>query len=649
MKEDIYGRLREKCQQLALGKSVRSRNVLSRILKDIDGQFIPLMRGEINVRSFPQCGAKTAIEIEEVLEQLRPFFNEFIQIYKTDSASPEKMDAKLIAYDYPFLSEDEQAFVASFLQAEGHFPHFYLASRYFHKTANRHVQIFALANGILDGHVSFEVIGRKFGMSRERVRQLSLTSVIHADDAGKLWNKNRWRAQGLLDKQLLSASTIHWDEIQQKEMVGNLDLYAALAIIRQMVPVYIISVRGDGRRANTRFSEDIPWQTPDVIFGYDHSRGSFPYESVLSIVGHEAALQRITDSKLSLSNLVNPFFKEKHNDSFRQTVINNLREMLPLFKDVETDGDDIIFRANHLNYTEAIYQILQCRGEAMTLDEIFTEFLKLYPDDHHTDTSFIRSYMLRDGRFEAVGSKSTYQLREWQRFAGALGDLAVHILEKSEEPINVTTLCQQMMEQRPGTTLKSCNTSIYIAVCACRLLYYTDSTILEEEDDEEDLSQSEKRKRRSFVGLFDREYDARFWPSTVTMEGTIRGIRRFIAENGRWPFASGKSKLEHSLYHVMRKYTKKQRLTEDERQRYEQGLADIHPYDFPQSERDQSFMLHCRQFKDYWWRNLHYPTGKLMTWYQSQCAKAAQFTGFRKYHFEQLQAVIASTQDNSSI
>ena len=648
MEENIYSRLREQCQLLAMGKSVRTQNVLNRILKDIDGQLVPLMRGEADVRSFPQCGAKTAIEIQDVLDELRPLYDIIVKTYGTDFAAHEKMDVQMIGLDYPFLTKSEQDFVASFIQAEEHYPLFFLATRYFRTTKNRHTQVFAYANGIMDGHISFETIGRKFAMSRERVRQLSLISVVHADDAGKLWHKNRWRAQGLLDLQLLSAATLHWDEIQQKELVEDLDLYAALTIIRQMIPINIVTIRGDGRRANTRFSEEIPWQTPDVIFGYNISQGTFAYENVLGIVGHEAALQRITDSRMSLSELVTPFFKDKHSDSFRQTVINNVRAVLPLYKDVETDGDDIIFRANHTNYTEAIYQILLRKGEAMTLDEVFAEFRQLYPDDHHTDASFIRSYMLRDGRFEAVGSKSTYQLREWKRFAGALGDLAVHLLEKSEEPINVTTLCQQMMEQRPGTTLKSCNTSIYIAVCAGRLMYFTDVTLLEKEVDEP-ISPSEMRKRRSFVGLFDHEYDARFWPSTITMEGAIRSIRRFIAENGRWPFASCKSKLEHSLYHVMRNYDKNQRLTEDERRLYEQGLADIHPYDFPHSEREQSFMLYCRQFKDYWWRHIHFPKGKLMTWYQAQCAKTAEFTSFRKYHFEQLQAVIATVKDNSSI
>ena len=98
----------------------------------------------------------------------------------------------------------------------------------------------------------------------------------------------------------------------------------------------------------------------------------------------------------------------------------------------------------------------------MTVDNIFAEFKQRHPEDHHTDSSFIRSYMLSDKRFEAVGSKSTYQLSEWKRFAGTLGALAEHILMAYDNPVKVDELCEMMREQRGNTTRNSLFNHVYI-------------------------------------------------------------------------------------------------------------------------------------------------------------------------------------------
>ena len=302
------------------------------------------------------------------------------------------------------------------------------------------------------------------------------------------------------------------------------------------------------------------------------------------------------------------------------------------------EGDKIIFKANRTNYMEEIYQILQRKGQAMTIDDIYDEFRQLHPEDHHTDNTFIRSYMLRDNRFEAVGSKSTYQLREWGRFSGALGDLAVHLLKDSDKPIKTTTLTQMMMEKRPATTFKSCNTSIYIAVNNGRLLFY----ICAEADGENYTDTADDEGNPSYVGLFDRQYPQRFWPSPLTVEGAIRSMRRFLMEKGRWPFASGKTGIEPMLYYTLRKYTKKRCVTDAELKRYQQGMADINPDEYPSNERELLFQSRCQELMDYHKRLHHLPTqGRLYSWYKALRDQKDQLTGFRKNAFLRLKTAIS--------
>ena len=628
-------------QMLEAIDDVRTRNLISRNIKDYT-QAEEYLNDKTLIYKWHGAGQQS---VERVSCFLQEFFRECQLVV---SGQKEGTATMLTAIDYPFLTDEEKDFLVSFLQTEGRYPVLFIASRYLQRTTNRQAQVFARANGIVGGHQRLEVIGQEYGLSRERVRQLGVMSILDAEDASLVWDMVRWQSIGFLRQPLLTESNIGWATLRQKEHLGDMDFYGALAIIRQMVPLNIVALRADGRRANARLTSDTPWQMPDVLFAYDKRLACFSFENALAVVGHEASLQCIKDRSMSLTGIVDRHFVGKHSEEDRQSVISVMRAVLPLFSDVETEGDDIVLRANRLNYADEIYRILQRRGEAMPLNAIYEEFRLLHPDDHHTDNSFIRNYMLRDERFEAVGSKSTYQLREWERFAGSLGDLAFHLLETCDEPIRVDTLCQRMLQMRPTTTLKSCETSAYLAVTARRLLYYIDNTVSDENDtdeaDDETTDVADGETGRYYVGLFDRQYPGRFWPSPLTVDGAVRSLRRFVTEYGRWPFASAKTGVEHKLYYVMRKYAYKRCVSDDELQRYQQGMADVSPDDYPASERDLQFQRHCCEVSDYCARHHHLPlSGKLLSWYQSQCSQADQLTGFRKYQFRQLQLAVASS------
>ena len=79
-----------------------------------------------------------------------------------------------------------------------------------------------------------------------------------------------------------------------------------------------------------------------------------------------------------------------------------------------------------------------------------------------------------------MGSKSTYQLREWGHFAGTIADLAERILSSEPHPLLVGELTQRIIAERQNTTLNSIYTTIYLTVCEGRLSYYIDNEADEE-------------------------------------------------------------------------------------------------------------------------------------------------------------------------
>ena len=85
-------------------------------------------------------------------------------------------------------------------------------------------------------------------------------------------------------------------------------------------------------------------------------------------------------------------------------------------------------------------------------------------------------------------------------------------------------------------------------------------------------------------------------------------------------------------------------ITEEEGLRYQQGMADINPLDYPYSERDQVFLNRCRELDNYCQRYHLLPTtGKLILWYRQQLSQIKLLSDFRRYHLQKLLSVIGAT------
>lgn len=726
MEERIRDMMITKCRQLAEGMSARVVNIVAWMTQNVEGRLMPLLRGEADVRRIPYCGAKTAIYIEAILQELRDFYQQlqeqtadaaaeasgqesflfvtptdihfsflpqdepteqriqtafeqmleevpdmrvrnlirthlksyreaeqyinhpsliwkwygagqivvehirlfldkFREEYLSRANSLPDTDAVSIRSDYTFLSDEEQAFVTSFYKAHGRYPVWFIALCYYRRASERPSQAFARVNGLWGRYDSIQTLAEEYGLTLERVRQLSRFTFRDKKDIPPVWSRERWATASCYQQPVLTEENTHWAELCQLEQLGDLDFYAGLAILSKVRPIGVVALMADGTSANGRRAKDDPWQQPEVLFGFDLRLNSFHFAACLKELGHEATLQRINDKTQPLEAVARDFFQPETDEETRAEVLRILKEVLPMLAHVRVEGDDVILQTNRINYGQEIYQILQQHGEAMTVDDIYTEFRHLHPDDHHTDSTFIRSYMLQDERFEAVGRKSTYQLKEWQRFSGALGDLAVKLLIDSEVPLTQEELCQKMLAARSNTTHKSCVSSIYLAVMDGRLQY---------------LMTEENPSTTAYVGLSARDYPERFWCSTLTVDGVVSSMHRFITENGRWPYITNRKGIEGVLSYNLRKYTSKLHVTEDEYTRYHQGMADIPSYLYPKNERDATFITRCNTLRDFQQQNHRLPKNEeepqLMEWYRKTQNKQHELDELRNYYFGQI-------------
>ncbi len=560
-----------------------------------------------------------------MVQRIQNFLEQFKSEYLLRAKGIPIAATNPISSDYPFLTIEEQTFVAKFFKKKKRYPVWYIALCYFRHAKDRNSQTFARINGVLGEFEAMQALSVEYGLTFERVRQLSKMTAATPKDVPALWNSERWATEECFHKPLLTEANTHWAELCKQEQLGKLSFYAGLSILAIARPIGIIALMNNGATANGHRSKELPWQHPEVLFAYDLRLDVFRYTAFLKKLGHEANLWRIVEKRYSLSEIAKDYFKPGTDEGTRAEVLNILKQVIPLLSYLKIEGDEVVIVPNHLNYGQEIYEILKRRGEAMTIDEIHEEFLLLHPDDHHTDSSFIRSYMLADQRFEAVGRKSTYQLCEWQRFSGALGDLAVQLLMDAEEPWPMEKLSRKMLETRSNSTLKSCEATIYLAVIDGRLKYFFTE---------------ESTSTTSFVGLATRDYPERFWWSTLTVEGAIATMHRFIQENQRWPYSSRKTGIEGVLSYTLRKYTQKLHVTKEEYARYHQGMADIPPYQYPHYEREATFAARCQALRDFQEKHHRLPTNseepQLMKWYHETLNKQRKLDKFRKYHFKQI-------------
>lgn len=581
-------------------------------------------------------GKQTVEPIMKFLEDFHAAYQDIIDRNAGNAAGADEddKDLTLLDMDYPFLTTAEQKFVTSFYKKEARYPVFYIALRYLQRATDRSTQTFARVNGLTGQYESLQTLAAEYDLTFERTRQLSMLKI---DDSLPVWNLERWTKLEFFHIPLLTEANIHWEALQKTEHIKEMSAYAALAILAALRPLEIVALRADGYKANARRGKGAAWEQPRVLFAYDKSLKAFPFGPFLRTIGHEALLQRIEDRTLDLQALTESFFQPDTNEQQRQKVLAILREVVPMFPDVEVNEDTILFRSNHTNYAEEFYQILKRRGEAMTVEDIYAEFREQHPEDHHTDSTFIRSYMWQDNRFEAVGRKSTYQLREWEQFAGSLQELAVHLLKDEAEPLPLTVLISRMTEHRSNTTAKSCESSIYLAVVAGTLQYFFTA---------------ENNAPSAFVGIEGKTYSSHFWISPLTVDGAVTGMHRFLSERGHWPYASSSDVIEDRLNYTLRKYTQRVHVTDEEYARFQQGMADIPPHQYPRNERDAIFMERCHSLDSFWKRHHRLPNNdeepKLAKWYRETQAKQQQLDDFRKYHFERIGQKTAKPQQQLS-
>jgi hypothetical protein len=191
----------------------------------------------------------------------------------------------------------------------------------------------------------------------------------------------------------------------------------------------------------------------------------------------------------------------------------------------------------HKKSAGVIYEILKNHGNPMHISEMFTEYMKICPEREYTHHEQIRFMIQKHKEIVPIKRSSMYALKEWTHVkTGTIRDTIVDFLEGQDNPQSDRQIANYVMRHYPESNLTSIRTTMFNETLN-RFSYFEHKL----------FGLKKKKYSPEFVLLPNGNIQLK------TFYQHISDLEKFIAENGRLPFAPAKKRDELSLHIWWRK------------------------------------------------------------------------------------------------
>lgn len=422
--------------------SVRAQNrfpKLSNVSEAITAVYSP---EGIDILSVKNCGKKTSIEITAFLADFKQYFEESTKDIDITSGIPEiySRDREIaeLGFVYPFLLSKECENIVNFNQQnDGQFPYLYVAKLYILRSDNPRISIYRDYYGFnssLTRHTLSE-IGENNNLTRERVRQLVARSIPLPK---KLQDGVR-QYLGPLISNVIAFDSLLWNKVQRENMLEESYTQTALLVSALIDTHTILQIDDDDKEYLVRKS---------II-------ENVKVRNVLNSIIRVIELRRTTIEQLDILQYITSERRSYHKEVGQLCVIyaNFLKRKYA----IEIDRNQFItMLPNTLDISIAIENILEQKGEPMSIDELLESFNQLHPANAIDSIVKFKPYILRNKNIKPKGKTGIYVLKNWKNhFAGTLTSYLEYILRSLEEPITLDDLVDFALEEFPNTNKKS--------------------------------------------------------------------------------------------------------------------------------------------------------------------------------------------------
>ena len=241
------------------------------------------------------------------------------------------------------------------------------------------------------------------------------------------------------------------------------------------------------------------------------------------------AEKRINEVKVSLQNLINSHLKTQYCEDEMPAIETACRSILFLHYPVDVDFGQVIFKPNsRKNNPIVVEEILRASGHPMTLEEIYEEFIYLYPE-RYTEMNVLRGSINNNPNIIPIGRTSTYALAEWEGEGirgGSIRQIVADFLREQEPTIApLSEITEYVCQYRPTTDEYSIQSNLSLDKSGQFAFFFKDGV--------------------RYIGLAENSYPVEFFPysgdskHTFTMSVCYPKLLTFIETNKRFPFSSG--------------------------------------------------------------------------------------------------------------
>ena len=514
------------------GLSTRTSNCVVAILDDCKNsltQFYECITSPRCYDNLKSIGKKSLPEIKDFFQSSRIYLEQF-----TDSE-----DVSKTMRHYYLTSDENLALPESSLELLqdkenelGYFPVFLAIREYL---ANRPSEEHTLINDGLNIYNNQTLLERSeiaaiLSLTVERVRQKRNKIICNIGKYFEQFSKYGFFSQSAYQFQMRQVD----NEINSTEDTNfNLNFISwALSCISEE-----ISLIGDPIKAIGGYYdlESTLCIVPTHLLQY------FDFEGFISEVRETYIQKRINEETIALNDLMNRHLKVQYCDDEMKEIEFACRTIFYLFFPLEVDMGKVIFPANsRKNNPIIIEEILRNAGHPMTLDELYDEFMYLYPERTIMYESF-RGNINNNPNIVPIGRTSTYALAEWNEAEFRGGTIRLFVQEiidsSAGKIVRVDDVTNYVTRFRPETDEAKILSNLSQDSAGTYKFYFKEGLM--------------------YIGYSSVTYPDEYYP----YEGSARSasnnsirfpeLAKFIEEHGRFPVSTDDE--EHYLYSFWRK------------------------------------------------------------------------------------------------
>lgn len=503
---------------------VRSANALSKISSN-DFLYDVLCFPNFDLKVLPNVGVKSVTVLKEFkreIENTVQMVSELSSVETTQILTPLKFG---IHSTDPFLN--------AFIEKENHLPMFWIIQKIIEQSDDRNISIVVDSVGLFKNIdiKPLELIAKEQGLSKERVRQIRNRTFNNYFSNSSFFLKDSfdWEHyfQKLITYDILTINNSFISSICHTENT-NLSVKTILHILsiafKERYQLF-------GGIENTREVES-EWKTTFLI--KTQLCSIFNFESFRKYFCDLMTSIRTEDQLFNIDEYLNTTCLCWITPSFDQleTLVHVLNEILINEFQVYSDlNGGALLKANKgKRASDVVYEILEEKGQAMKLKEIFVEFKKRVPNHKYIEPQQLRASIQHNENIIAIQRKSTYALIT-NVSTSTIRSAIIDFLSENDLPQSDEIITEYVLRFFPTSNLASIRATM-----------------------SNDTLKRFSTFKNGLFGLSSKVYPIDFeivddaTGSRKSFENRLRDFEKFLINNERYPFSISSDENEVTLY-----------------------------------------------------------------------------------------------------